>query len=145
MKPVLSLVLGSALGLTLCLAGTSAAEDFDSKKAAATAGQLADQIKQVRADLDADPAAPESLKKDLKNVEAHAANVRFGLEEGNSMQTTQGAVVVLTKLVKQVRKDAAGLKLSAGTQKKVAGAEATALALEAMYGVAPEAVGSGSK
>jgi hypothetical protein len=138
MKLALSLIVAS----TLCLAGSAAAAEFDSEKAAATAGALADQVKAIRADVDPNPDAPEALKKDLRYIEVHARHVRLGLHEGNRMRTTKGTVSALAQLVKHAREDAASLKLSPETQKKVADAEATALALEAMYGVKPDNVGS---
>jgi L-alanine-DL-glutamate epimerase-like enolase superfamily enzyme len=133
MKLVLSLLVAVCVGLPL---GATAQEDFDRDAAMELAGKFAGQVKAFKASLQANhPDAPKHLIKDLDYIEMRARRVKSGLKRGIKMKTTRGPVEALANLIARAREEVQQLELSPDTQEKASAAEASALALEAMYGV----------
>ena len=132
MKLVLSLLVAVCIGLPL----GAAAQEFDRDAAMELAGRFADQVKAFSASLKENhPEASKHLFKDLDYIEMRARRVKSGLKRGNKMTTTRGPVEALAKLIARAREEVQQLELAPETQKKASEAAASALELEAMYGV----------
>lgn len=131
--------LSRVVALFACVAsfgiGSVAAAEtsaFDSAKAGATAQQIADQVKQVRAQLVSKDVA---FSNDLRELEGHADHLRSGLGEGLGEEATSPLVKRVVDLALAANERAKLAGASATTLQSLATLQAKVIELEGLYGV----------
>ncbi len=105
---------------------------FDKAKAIATATQIADQVKQVRADLVSPDAA---LATDLRELEGHASHLREGLEAGLGEATTDPVLKRVVDLAKAADERAKATSASAALLQALDAVRGKVIELEGLYGI----------
>jgi outer membrane protein OmpA-like peptidoglycan-associated protein len=122
-------VLGA---VALFAAGAVAQSAFDKAKAEATAQAIAEQVKQIRAQLSSTDAA---FANDLRELEGHAEHLRTGLREGNSELTTSPVVKRVADLALAANERAKAASASAATIAGLAALQPKVIELEQLYGI----------
>jgi outer membrane protein OmpA-like peptidoglycan-associated protein len=127
---VVLVACAASLGLgSVAAAQTSA---FDSAKAAATAQQIADQVKQIRAQETSTDAA---FANDLRELQGHAEHLRSGLGSGLGELATAPVVKRVVDLALASSERASAASASAETLAALAGVQTKVNALEGLYGI----------
>jgi len=130
--------LFSAVTLVACLAVAgfgvvaTAQSSFDRAQAVATSKELAEQVKQVRAEL---VSPSPALANDLRELEGHADHLREGLDSGLSEVTTAPVVKRIVDLGKAANEQVKAASPSAAMTQSLDTVRATVIALEALYGI----------
>jgi outer membrane protein OmpA-like peptidoglycan-associated protein len=105
---------------------------FDSAKAGATAQQIADQVKQVRAQLS---SADTTFANDLRELEGHADHLRSGLASGLGEEPTSPVVKRVVDLALAANERAKLAGASAATLQSLDAVQAKVVELEGLYGI----------